>query len=143
VAARRVTSPDGREWTVSVRRVRLPKWAHSEYDPADDAAGDLVFGLFAYIVLAPLFWFVVPLARALIELPVALARPLVSSTRWVEAECGWPSAIRIVWRTSRRRAASVADHVATQLAEGYDDLTPEGAEREAMTRPPGLDDLDA
>jgi hypothetical protein len=138
-----VTSPDGREWSVSVRRVRLPTWRHSEYDPADDADADFVWALFAYVVLAPLLWFVLPLVRALVELPFSLARPLVSSARWVEAECRWPAEIRIVWRTSRPRAASVADHVAARLADGYDDLTPEGAELEAMTRPPSLDDLDA
>jgi hypothetical protein len=133
VAARRVRSSDGREWTVRVRRVRLPSWRHSSYEPELSVAE---------FVVAPIFWFVVPLLSAIVELPIALVRPLFSRVRWVEAECRWPSEIRIVWRTSRAQAEATADHVAARLPHGYGGLTPVGAELVSMTRPPGLDDLD-
>ena len=94
-------------------------------------------------MLAPFFWLVVPLARVLAELPVAVARSFVSRTRWVEAICPGPVEIRIVWRTSRERAEEVADHVARRLAKGYSDLVPAGVVRESMTTPPGFADLDA
>jgi hypothetical protein len=135
----RATSPDGREWQVTIHRVRLPSWPHSGYDPWDDAH-DLVSGVFAFLVLAPLFWFVLPLARVLVELPVALARSF-SRTRWVEAVCRSPAEITIAWRTRREHAEAVARHVARQLTHGYDGLTPEDAELVAMTAPVGVDDL--
>jgi hypothetical protein len=72
VADVRVTSPDGREWRVSVSRLRLPSWNPSDYD------------------------------------------------RWIEAECRWPSDIRIVWRTSRDQAVGDAAHIVTQLERGYE-----------------------
>jgi hypothetical protein len=94
-------------------------------------------------VLAPFFWLVLPLARVLAELPVAVGRSFFSRTRWVEAICLGPAEIRIVWRTSRERSEEVADHVARRLAKGYSDLVPAGVVRESMTTLPGLEDLDA
>jgi hypothetical protein len=129
-------------WEVAVRRVWLPSWPDSQYDPADDAAG-IASGLVAYLVLAPFFWLVVPLARVLVELPFAVGRSLFSRTRWVEATCADPAEIRIVWRTSRDQAEAVASHVIRQLAKGYADLVPAGVVRESMTKPPGFDDLRA
>lgn len=48
----------------------------------------------------------------------------------------------MIWKSRRDDAGRVADHVAAKLAEGYDGLTPAGAEFVFMTKPPGLDDLD-
>ena len=100
---RRVQSPDGREWEVRVTRLRLPSWHHSQYEPEDDAR-DLLSGAFAYLVLAPLLWFVLPLLRAIVLFSVALARSLFSSTRWIEAVCTDPAEIKMVWQTSRGAA---------------------------------------
>jgi hypothetical protein len=135
-----VTGPDGRRWKVSVHRVRLPSWPESQFDP-DGYATDVVSGVVAYLVLAPIFWLVVPLLRVVAALPLAVGRSFFSSTRWVEAECREPSELRIVWRTSRDRAEHVAEHVALRLEAGYADLAPPDAVREEMTRPPGFDDL--
>jgi hypothetical protein len=79
-----VRSPDGRDWEVSIQRVRLPSWRHSDYEPDSD---DLLLGLAETIIVAPLLWFVIPLFRLLAELPVAIGRSFFSTTRWVEARC--------------------------------------------------------
>jgi hypothetical protein len=31
-----VRSPDGRDWEVTIQRVRLPSWRHSDYEPESD-----------------------------------------------------------------------------------------------------------
>lgn len=93
MGSRRAQSPDGREWDVSVSRFRLPSWHHSSFDP-DDSTGNLVVLAFEYLILAPLFWFVFPLIRSLVLLPLAVARGPFSSTRWVEAVCRDPAEIR-------------------------------------------------
>ena len=106
---------------------------------ADD---DLLWSLLGYLILAPFFWLILPLIWLLVQLPVAILRPLVSSTRWVEALSTWPNELKLIWKTRRGQAAAVAEHVVAKLPQGYEDLTPVGAELVYMTRPPGLDDLD-
>jgi hypothetical protein len=140
MARRTATSPDGREWEVSVHRVRMPRWPESDYDP-----GDLIdpISWVVALVLAPVFWLVVPLVQVAAELPVAVGRSFFSRTRWVEARCGEPSELWMVWRTSRERAEEVADHVALRLRAGYEDLPPPGVTLESMTRPAGFDDLES
>ena len=133
----RAVSPDGREWEIRVRRVQLPRWPESDYDPDP---GDLLETVFAYVIAAPLFWLVIPLLKVIVALPVCLARSLFSSSRWVEATTRWPSEIVIVWRTTSRHAAQVAREVAERLPRGYEHVTPEGAELVSMTRPPGSGD---
>ena len=112
--------------------MRLPRWHESQFDPW---SGDLLD-----VVLAPFFWFVLPLARALALLPFALLRPLFSSTRWVEAVCLGPPRLEIVWRTTRADSRRVAAEIADRLKDGYD-LEVVGATFESMTKPPGIDDL--
>jgi hypothetical protein len=141
VASRVAASPDGRKWEVSVHRVRLPGWHHSRFEPNEDA--DLLVLAFEYLVLAPLFWFVFPLVRAVVLIPIALARTLVSSTRRVEAVCLDPAEIRILWRTRRGAASQVAGEITRRLSRGYEDLTPREAEFITMTEPPGCGDLNA
>ena len=131
---RHVKSPDGREWTIRASRMRLPAWHHSNYEPEDD-------GILGYLVGAPVYWLILPLAWVLAQLPVAAVRPLFSSVRWVEAESTWPSELKLIWKSRKGEADLVAEHVAAKLAEGYEGLTPPGAEFVHMTRPPGLDDL--
>jgi hypothetical protein len=135
LAKRRVRSPDGREWTIRISRVRLPPWPHSTYEPEDD-------GILGYLVGAPLFWLILPLVLVLIQMPAAAVRPLFSPVRWVEADSVWPSELKMIWKSRKDDAGRVAAHVAAKLAEGYDGLTPAGAEFVFMTKPPGLDDLD-
>jgi hypothetical protein len=138
VASLRATSPDGREWRVSVHRVRFPGWHHSSFEPYEE---DLKVYVLELVFVAPLMWFVFPLLRAIALLPLSLARGL-SSTRWVEAVCRDPGEIKITWRTRREVAERVANEVATRLSRGYEELTPPEAEFVEMTEPPGLRDQD-
>jgi hypothetical protein len=92
------------------------------------------------LVMAPLHWFILPLARAIALLPFALLRPLLSSTRWVEAVCADQSELKITWRTTHADSRRVAAEIAGRLKEGYA-FEVAGATLESMTRPPGLDDL--
>jgi hypothetical protein len=133
-ALRRARSPDGRDWEISIHSVRLPSWRQSDYEPSE--SDDYLTGFLEAIVLAPLFWFVLPLLRLLAELPVAVARSFFSSTRWVEARCRAPGQVSIVWRTSRRHASLVADQLAERLQKGYDDLVFQGAKLVSMSEPP-------
>lgn len=134
----RVRSPDGWEWTVRVKRVRLPAWPDSAYAPPEpEEMFDLLWVAFCYLVLAPIFWFVIPLARVAVAVPIALVRPLFSSIRWVEAECRSPGEVRICWETTRDRADAVAAAIAARLRSGYSELTPPGAILVSRTRPPG------
>jgi hypothetical protein len=80
--------------------------------------------------------------RVLLLLPVALLRPLFSSTRWVVAFSIWPNEMKLIWKTRRGEADAVADHVVSKLAKGYEGLTRPGAKFVHMTKPVGLDDLD-
>lgn len=140
--ALRTQSPDGRSWEVTVSRIRLPSWHQSTFEP-DDSTGNLFVLAFEYLVLTPLFWLVFPLIRAVVLLPIAVARSLFSSTRWVEAVCRDPAEIKIVWRTQQTTAAQVAQAIASRLSRGYENLTPPEAEFVSMTEPPGLEDRDA
>jgi hypothetical protein len=96
------------------------------------------------VVLVPVNWILVPLARVLLTMPFALIKAALSNTRWVEAECPWPAVIVIRWKTSSDRAAKVAEEATALLARGYSGgLAIAGAELESMTEPPGLRDLEA
>ena len=133
MAPRRATSPDGREWEVHVRRFRMPPWRDDLYDGEEE---DHPLAIAWNVVAGLIFWFLVPLAIAIVEFPAAVARALFSQTRWVEARCTDPSESIVLWRTTRARADAVAEHVAARLPLGYEDLTPPGAELvEAPTRP--------
>jgi hypothetical protein len=98
---------------------------------------------FEYLVLAPLFWLILPLLRVIALLPIAAVRSVFSSTRWIEAVCRNPGEIKIVWRTHKSSATRVADDIADRLSRGYENLTPAEAEFVSMTEPPGLEDRDA
>ena len=135
-------SPDGRTWDVTVDRIHLPQFAASQFEPSDHAS-DVLSGLIAYLVLAPFFWFIVPLLRAVASLPFALARPLFLTTRWVEAESRGHGPVVITWETTREHATTVALEIATRLERGYENITPPNARLISMTEPPGFADLDA
>ncbi len=132
-ATRRAKSPDGREWHVSVSRIRLPSWHHSRYDPWED-------DLFGFIIGAPLFWFVLPLLWVLVQLPALLVWSTMSRVRWVYANSRWPAELTLIWKTTRHDAHAVADEVAERLRRGYEDVTPAGAELVFMTPPAALRD---
>ena len=134
---RAVRSPDGRTWEIGVGRFRPPRFRQSDYEP--DAQDVLVVLEYAWAIVV---WFVVPLLRALVELPVAFVRGLFSTRRWIEARSDDLVAITILWSADRDDAEHAADDITTRLARGYDDLTPPDAELVEMSEPPGLRDLD-
>jgi hypothetical protein len=140
VRTRKSRSPDGLEWKISVHRFRLPAWYQSQFDPWDDDA-QLSMVVIGYVFVAPIMWFLLPLARMLVELPVAMLGSVGSDSRWIEARTTWPAENTILWRVDRECAAAAADHIATHLRAGYENLTPASAEIVAMTPPPGLKDL--
>lgn len=125
---------------MSVSQFRFPSWHHCTYEP-NDSTGNLVVLAVEYLMLAPLFWFIFPLIRAIVSLPLALVRSVLSSTRWIEAVCQEPAEIRIVWRTQRHVATEAAQEIARRLSRGYENLTPPDAELVSMTEPPGVSDL--
>jgi hypothetical protein len=120
--------------------VRLPSWREggSDFDDEGDAAS-LVLGFFEWL----LFGLLVPLVLVVLETPVAVVRGLFGQTGWVDAVCRWPADIRITWRTTRGDRRAVADEIASRLERGYGGLTPEGAELVEITKPPGVEDVDA
>jgi hypothetical protein len=143
VANCRVRSPDGREWQISVIRFKLPGWPQSNYEPADQGGSDPFDFILYYLILGPIFWIVIPLFRASLMTPVALVRGLFSSVRWIEVEVGFPAVIKMVWRTSKERADEAAEHIASKLAVGYEQIAPEWLEFVSMTEPLGLRDRDS
>ena len=134
-----VRSPDGRVWTITVSRFRAPKWRESDYEPDPDSDWFFLILEYAYAIVV---WFVVPVLVALVELPVAFARSLFSSRRWIEARSNDLSPIVALWSADRRDARQVADELAESLTTGYEWASPAGAEFVQMTEPPGLPDLD-
>ena len=133
-----VTSPDGREWTITVHRIRWPHWRDSRYEPDDTTISLYLLGLLA----APIFWFVIPLVVLVLEAPVAMVRGLGSDRRWIEARCIWPAEIVMRWETTQAHAEAAAEEILARLANGYDDLTPTGSCMTEMTPPPGAEDRD-
>jgi hypothetical protein len=136
-----VTSPDGLQWEIRTHRAKLPGWRHSQYEPSDDAGDDVFGAVIAYLLVAPVMWFIVPLFTLLAEFPVALSRGLFSSDRWIHAAAAFPSNVKIEWKVDKANATALADEIADRLTRGYDNLTPEGAQLVAMSEPPGLKDV--
>ena len=134
-----MSSPDGREWEVRVRRLRPPPWREQAW--GDDWDGDALGAVMSFGA-ALVGGLIVPLVIGLVELPVELLRALGSRDRWLEARCEWPAQVRITWRTSREHARVAQADVLQQLGAGYGHLAPRHATFIEMSRPPGTDDLD-
>jgi hypothetical protein len=135
-STRTVRSIDGRIWTIRAGRFRPPRWRHSDYEPDAD---DLFIAVFEYLY-AIVAWFVIPLLIAIVELPVACARSLFSSRRWIDASSDDTNPITILWSTQRGDTERVVEEIAERLSRGYESLTPDGAELIEMSEPPGLAD---
>ena len=115
----RVNAPDGSGWTVRTARVRLPRWRTQDafFDESVGEELDLISIAFA-VVLFPFTHLLVPFALYVVELPIALSRGVGTRDRWVEASSDYPTEQRIVWRTPREDAPTVAAMIAAQLASG-------------------------
>ena len=123
-----VTAPDGAGWVVRISRTRLPRWRTQDGFFDDSVASDFdLFSIVFAVVLFPFTHLLVPLVLYAVELPIALVRAIGARDRWVEARSQYPTEQRVLWRTPRDDAATVAAQVAAQLVEG-ERLTPPRAE---------------
>jgi hypothetical protein len=134
-------SPDGREWEIRIRRVRVPPAPESQFDPSEHAS-DLLSSVLAYAIAAPVMWFVIPGIRFAVRAPVALVRATRSPIRWVVAESDDLAPITIAWRTTSASAEAVALAVGQRLSNGYAELrTVPDAVLTDMSEPPGTRDV--
>jgi hypothetical protein len=120
--ARKVTDPNGRDWEIYVSRSELPKWrpAGGDYDNTVSSWWWLE-PLAHTILLLPLFLLyqiVVPLVRALAELPGIIVRGRRSGIRIVEAISFWPVKETYTWTTTGDHVERVVDQVARGLEQG-------------------------
>jgi hypothetical protein len=116
---RQVRSPDGREWLVRVRRIQMPRWHDSNFEPSV---------IPVTWIMAPVHWFVFPLIRLIGELAFRSCRSLLSSARWLEAIPISGDGAKMMYRTSRDYAANVAEQLAQELSAGRESPQLEGAE---------------
>ena len=120
-AARQVTDPNGRHWEIYVSRSELPKWRplDRDYDNTVDYwwwAPVLYMVLFLPLFLA--YQVLVPLFRALFELPGLILRGRRSGIRIVEAITFWPAKETYTWTTTGDHVQRVVDQVARGLEQG-------------------------
>jgi hypothetical protein len=120
-AAREVTDPSGRHWEIYVSRSELPKWRPLDRD-YDNTVDDWWWAPVLYMILfLPLFvvyQVLVPLLRALFELPGVIVRGRRSGIRIVEAITFWPVKETYTWTTTGDHVQRVVDQVARGLEEG-------------------------
>lgn len=121
--ARRVTSPSGDEWEIYVSKTALPAWRGSDADEMSiqglpDIPVAIVAALWANIL--------VPLARLVVLLPIAVVRGHRSRAVRVEAVTSFPHRQVLLWTTTDVHVARVVDEIATGLAAGKV-ARPEGA----------------
>ena len=114
----RVTAPDGSNWVVRSSRVRIPGWRTQDAFFDEMTVNDDLFSVAFSLLVFPFTHILAPLAIFLVELPLAVARGIGSSERWVEASSYFPTEQRIVWRAAREDAPAVAADVAAQLDAG-------------------------
>lgn len=128
--ARTVTSPNGDYWELYVSKTALPAWRGSDADDAVDVSGygsgqldllDLPVAMIAFV------WanILVPLARMLVLLPMAVVQGRRSRAVRIEAVRNFPQREVLLWTTTDVHCARVLDEVAAGLAE------------EKVVRPPG------
>ena len=121
--ARTVADPGGRSWEIYVTRVRLPPWRRQAGDGVDVPAR--VVGGRAFLVIGPVALLlalveeiVLPLACALVELPLALVRGAGARERRIEAVTHWPHRQVYVWTTTSQQLDRVLAEVAGGLERG-------------------------
>jgi hypothetical protein len=121
--ARSVTSPSGDFWEIYVSKTKLPAWKGSD---ADDALNVTGYGagplslLDLPIVSIMFVWsnILVPLARMLVLLPLAVLRGRRSRAVRVEAVTSFPRKQVVLWTTTDVHVARVVDEIAAGLATG-------------------------
>jgi hypothetical protein len=119
--ARKVTDPNGRAWEIYVSRSDLPKWRPANRDFDDDAGYSLWLYAFSVLILPFVFLIyqvLVPLFRALWELPGLVVRGRRSGIRIVEAITFWPAKETYAWTTTGDHVERVVEQVARELEQG-------------------------
>lgn len=124
--ARTVTSPSGDDWEIYVSKTVLPAWRGTDADDAGSDPSPSLFDLPINFVL--FFWanLVVPIARMVVLLPLAVVRGHRSRAVRVEAVTSFPHRQVLLWTTTDVHVARVVDEIVTGLAEGKI-ARPEGA----------------
>jgi hypothetical protein len=141
--SRKVTDPGGREWEIYVLRYGQPSWQPGQYQSfADDFADSglrmgLLFPIALLIDLASfvLHQVLVPAARFVVVLPVAVLRGKRGRKIWIEAISLdlAPYKEVIVWTTTPDQLERVLDQVTAGLAAG-EVARPLGAVLESRSR---------
>ena len=124
--ARRVTTPAGDDWEIYVSKTILPTWRGSDADDAGSGPSPTLFDLPINLVLFVWANILVPLARMLVLLPLAVVRGRRSRAVRVEAVMSFPHRQVLLWTTTDVHVARVLDEIATGLAAGKV-ARPEGA----------------
>lgn len=121
--ARTVTSPSGDYWELYVSKTALPAWRGSDADDAVDVSG---YGSAQFDVLElpvmvlAFFWanLILPLARVVLMLPVAVVRGRCSRAVRIEALRTFPRREVLLWTTTDGHAPRVLDEIAAGLSQG-------------------------
>ena len=121
--ARTVTSPSGDYWELYVSKTALPAWRGSDADDAVDVSG---YGSAQFDVLElpvmvlAFFWanLILPLARVVLMLPVAVVRGRHSRAVRIEALRTFPRREVLLWTTTDGHAPRVLDEIAAGLSQG-------------------------
>lgn len=122
--ARTVTGPNGTYWEVYVSKTALPAWREGSVGGLELGLGSGIDGRFAilelpFAVLAALWGtLVVPLARLLALLPVAVIRGRRSRALRIEAVCPFPVREVLLWTTTDEGLQGALDEIVAGLAAG-------------------------
>jgi hypothetical protein len=114
-----VTSPTGDYWEIYVSKTALPGWRGGDgdlsYFETGTAQGDL---LQLPVVIVSILWTTVlmPLARAMVLLPVSMMRGRRSRAVRIEAVRNFPSRQVLLWTTTDAHLPRVLDEIVAGLA---------------------------
>jgi hypothetical protein len=125
----KITDPSGEYWEVYVSKTILPSWRAADSDIAfPEQWPTALILLWLPLIVLNFVWscVVVPLIRAAVLLPVAVARGRRSRTIRIEALRTFPREEVLLWTTTDADVGRVLDEVVGGLAEGKI-VHPEGA----------------
>jgi hypothetical protein len=122
-----VTSPSGEDWELYVSKTALPAWRTGDSDGMETGGGGPWSILELPVAIIVAVWnLIVPLARVLVLLPVAVIRGRRSHAVRVEAMTSFPRQQVLLWTTTDVHVARVLDEIAAGLANGKI-VQPDGA----------------
>jgi hypothetical protein len=114
--ARKVTTPNGDYWELYVSKTALPAWKGSDAD-ALGWDGDLVE---LPLTMLTALWanLILPLARVVFLLPMAVVRGRRSRAVRIEAVQTFPQRQVLLWTTTDVHRERVLDEIAAGLSQG-------------------------